>query len=93
MDDLELKPIKTMIRDIFGGWRLLPRGSEGGRPIEEKDEDFSSSLDVTDLMYKVMRFGYATEICNVIVGKDPQNSSKSAIMVDESSSYLFGLIS
>ena len=86
LDDLGLKPIKTMMTDIFGGWRLLPRGSEGGRPMEEEDEDFSSSLDLTDLMYKVMRFGYATEICQVVVGKDPHNSSRFTIAVSESSS-------
>ena len=91
LNNLGMKPIKTMLTDIFGGWRLLPRGSEGGRPIEEEEEDFSSSLDLTDLMYKAMRFGYATEICHVVVGMDPQNSSRLAIMVGENSSDLFGL--
>ena len=90
LDDLGFIPIKTMMTDVFGGWGLLPRGSEGGRPIEEEDEDFYSNLDLTDLMYKFMHFGYSTEICQVVVGKDPQNSSKFTIMVGESSSDPFG---
>ncbi|VDD80380.1 unnamed protein product [Mesocestoides corti] len=75
---LGLQPIKSILTRLFGGWRLLPEGTEGARSDSE-DIFQPGKYDLTDLIGIFLRHGHGVDIFQLLIEKDPRNSSRYAI--------------
>ena len=80
MNDLGLTPIRTILTQLLGGWRLLPR-SEGGSRTDGPDTFAVGKYDLTELVSTFLQFGHGVDIFQLLIEKDPRNSRRYAITV------------
>nr|CDS22613.1 endothelin converting enzyme 1 [Echinococcus granulosus] len=79
VNNLGLKPIKLILTQLFGGWRLLPENTEGGRSDGGEDVFGVGKYDLTALVQTFLRFGHGVDIFQLLIEKDPRNSQRYAI--------------
>lgn len=85
VNNLGLTPIKSILTQLFGGWRLLPTAAEGGRSDGGEGDPFSTGkYDLTELIQTFLRFGHGVDIFQLLIEKDPRNSQRYAITVSRS---------
>ncbi|KAM7541475.1 hypothetical protein Aperf_G00000046959 [Anoplocephala perfoliata] len=82
VDNLGLKPIKAKLTELFGGWRLLPNGTDGARTEDDRERSFAlENFDLTELVRTALSYGQGVDIFVLLIEKDPRNSSRYAITV------------
>lgn len=80
IDEKGLSPFKAKIGELFGGWRLLPRETEGGR--NDSGDPFEvGKFDLTEQILKFLTYGFSTEFFTFSIEKDPRNSSTYSLTV------------
>lgn len=78
IDKLALKPLQDVLIRMFEGWRLLPPGTPGSRSDLE-DPFTPQKFDLTDLIGRFLQFGHGIDIFQLLVERDPKNSSRFSI--------------
>nr|VZI16911.1 unnamed protein product [Spirometra erinaceieuropaei] len=78
IDRLGLKPLQDVLIRMFEGWRLLPPGTPGSRSDLE-DPFTPAKFDLTDLIGRFLQFGHGIDIFQLLVERDPKNSSRFSI--------------
>ena len=73
-------PLYEHIRLLYGGWALLPQGSPGARPANDKNLT-KGIFDLTQLYLPSFRYFGATPLFRITVGQDQMNSSRFVIDV------------
>lgn len=82
VDSLGLKPIKAKLTELFGGWRLLPKGTDGARTDGGQGDSFAvDNFNLTELIETALSYGHGVDIFQLLIEKDPRNSSRYAITV------------
>lgn len=81
VDSLGLTPLKRKMAELYGGWRLLPRGAEGGRN-DDTDPFVVGKFDLTEQIISTLKCGQSNDIFSFIIEKDPRSSSRYAITVN-----------
>ncbi|VDK80464.1 unnamed protein product [Dibothriocephalus latus] len=78
IDQLGLKPLQDVLIRMFKGWRLLPPDTPGSRSDPE-DPFTPEKFDLTELIGRFLQFGHGIDIFQLLVERDPKNSSRFSI--------------
>ncbi|VDO09344.1 unnamed protein product [Rodentolepis nana] len=80
VDALGLTPLKEKMTELYGGWRLLPKGILGGRN-DSTDPFVVGKFDLTEQLISTLKCGQSNDIFSFIIEKDPRSSSHYAITI------------
>nr|CDS26897.1 hypothetical protein HmN_000151700 [Hymenolepis microstoma] len=81
VDALGLTPVKEKMAELYGGWRLLPEGTLGGRN-DTTDPFVVGKYDLTEQLISTLKCGQSNDIFSFIIEKDPRSSSHYAITLN-----------